>query len=152
MRIADSFIVQAPVERTWTAITDPEIVGTCMPGCEEIETVSDTLYRAKVRIKIGPISANFALKVEVLEEHPPTRIVFVSRGEEGDRASKVQAENMLTLEPLDGGTTRVLYESEVSVTGRLAKFGFGMMKKKTQSLAEEFASGLEDRLNAAVNG
>ncbi len=152
MRIADSFVVHAPVERTWTAITDPAIVGTCMPGCEEIEMVSDTLYRARVGIRIGPVSASFSLEVEVLEEQPPTRIVFVSRGEEGDRASRVQAENMLTLEPLDGGATRVLYESEVSVTGRLAKFGFGMMKKKTQSLAEEFASSLEDRLNVAVNG
>ncbi|MCY4237682.1 MAG: SRPBCC family protein [Rhodospirillaceae bacterium] len=152
MRIADSFVVQAPIDRTWTAITDPAIVGTCMPGCEEIETVSDTFYRAKVRIKIGPISAIFALKVEVLEEQPPTRIVFISRGKEGDRASKVQAENTLTLEPLDGGATKVLYESEVLVTGRLAKFGFGMMKKKAQSLAEEFASSLEDRLNAVVNG
>jgi len=152
MKIADSFVVQAPVEKTWAAITDPEIVIACLPGCENIETVSDTLYKANVGIKMGLISAKFALEVEVLEEEPPTRVVSVTRGEEGGRASNVQAENVLTLAPLDDGATKVLYESEVSVTGRLAKFGFGIMKKKAQSLAAEFASNLETRLTAAVDG
>ena len=150
MKIADSFTVAAPLERTWAAITDPAVVGACLPGCEAIETVSDTLYRARVGVKLGPITAKFAVEVEVLEETPPTRVVSVTRGEEGGRASNIRADNILSLEAADDGTTRVLYESEVSVTGRLAKFGFGIMKKKAQSLAGEFATNLEARLNAAT--
>ena len=150
MKIAGSFTVAAPVERTWQAITDPQIVGACLPGCEAVETVSPTLYRARIGVKLGPISAKFAAEVEVLEEQPPTRIVSVTRGEEGGRASHIRSDNILSLEPADDGGTRVTYEAEMTVTGRLAKFGFGVMKKKAQVLAGEFARNLEARLNAGT--
>lgn len=152
MRIAGSFAVAAPVERTWRAITDPQVVGACLPGCEGIETVSPTLYRARIGVKLGPISAKFAAEVEVLEEEPPVRVVSVTRGEEGGRASNLRSDNVLTLAPADDGGTRVSYEADMAVTGRLAKFGFGVMKKKAQSLAGEFARNLEDRLNADAAG
>ena len=147
MKIADSFVVAAPVERTWRAIRDPQVVGTCLPGCEEIETVSPTFYRARIGVKLGPIAAKFAAEVEVIEEEPPVRVVTVTRGEEGGRASNLRSENILTLAPADDGGTRVSYEADMTVTGRLAKFGFGVMKKKAQSLAGAFARNLEDRLN-----
>ena len=150
MKIADSFTVAAPVDRTWRAITDPLIVGACLPGCEAIETVSPTLYRARIGVKLGPISATFAAEVEVLEEEPPVRVVSVTRGEEGGRASNLRADNVLSLEPADDGGTQVTYESDMTVTGRLAKFGFGVMRKKAQSLAGEFARNLEARLNAGA--
>lgn len=152
MKIAGSFAVAAPVDRTWRAITDPQVVGACLPGCEEIETVSPTLYRAQIGVKLGPISATFAAEVEVLEEEPPVRVVSVTRGEEGGRASRIRSENILTLEPADDGGTRVTYEADMTVAGRLAKFGFGVMKKKAQSLAGEFAGNFEARLKEAVSG
>lgn len=150
MKIADSFTVAAPLDRTWRAIRDPQIVGACLPGCEEIEAVSPTLYRARIGVKLGPISAKFAAEVEVVEELPPVRVVTVTRGEESGRASNLRADNILSLAPAEDGGTLVTWESEMSVTGRLAKFGFGVMKKKAQSLAGEFARNLEDRLNNAA--
>ena len=152
MKIADSFVVAAPVERTWRAIRDPQVVGACLPGCEEIEAVSPTLYRTRIGVKLGPIAAKFAAEVEVLEEEPPVRVVTVTRGEEGGRASHLRSDNILTLAPADDGGTRVSYEADMTVTGRLAKFGFGVMKKKAQSLASEFAGNLEARVNEAASG
>ena len=152
MIIADSFTIAAPVERTWRAITDPEIICACLPGCEEIEVVSPTLYRARVEVRLGPISAKFAAEVEVLEEIPPVRLVSVTRGEEGGRASHVRSNNTLILAPTDNGETCVTCEADMTVTGRIAKFGFGVMKKKAQAIAAEFAGNLEARLNAAVVG
>ncbi len=150
MKIADSFTVAAPVERTWQAIRDPQVVGACLPGCEEIEALSPTLYRARIGVKLGPVSAKFAADVEVVEETPPVRVVTVTRGEESGRASNLRADNVLSLAPAENGGTLVTYESEMTVTGRLARFGFGVMKKKAQSLAGEFARNLEDRLNAGA--
>lgn len=148
MKIEDEFTVAAPIERTWTALKDPQVVGPCLPGCEDIEELSPTTYKARVSLKVGPISARFVVEVEVTEETPPTRIVSMTRGEEGGRASNVRAESVVTLSPTDDGSTKVHYESEVSVTGRLAKFGFGVMKKKAQSLGAEFAKNLSERLTA----
>ena len=97
-------------------------------------------------------AARFAAEVEVLEEEPPVRVVTVTRGEEDGRASNLRSDNILTLAPADGGGTLVSYEADMTVTGRLAKFGFGVMKKKAQSLASEFAGNLEARVNEAASG
>jgi len=147
MKIEDSFTVPASIDRTWAAITDPAVVGPCLPGCEEIEELSPTTYRARVKVKVGIISATFVMEVEVTDEIPPTRIVSVTRGEEGGRASSVKSDNIMTLSPEEDGGTLVHYESDVSVTGRLAKFGFGVMKKKAQSLGREFADALRERVS-----
>ena len=76
----------------------------------------------------------------------------MTRGEEGGRASNLRSDNILTLAPADDGGTLVSYEADMTVTGRLAKFGFGVMKKKAQSLASEFAGNLEARVNEAASG
>jgi carbon monoxide dehydrogenase subunit G len=76
-----------------------------------------------------------------------------TRGEEGSRASSVSAESFLSLAEIDGTNTEVSYSSELSVTGRLGKFGLGVMKKKAHALGEEFASNFRNKIKAhAVEG
>ncbi|HEY8015143.1 MAG: CoxG family protein [Dongiales bacterium] len=146
MRLEGSFIVAAPQERVWTQITDAALMAGCIPGCESIEVVDAKTYRAIVKIQVGPISARFSLIVEVTEETPPWRVISVTRGEEGTRASIVSAENELELLSQDSATTEVRYVSEVSVTGRLGKFGLGVMKKKAQSIGEEFVGNFRAKV------
>jgi len=140
MRLEGSFTVAAPQARVWARITDAALMAGCIPGCESIEVVDARTYRAKVKIQVGPIGARFNLLVEVTEEQAPSRVLSVTRGEEGTRASIVAAENELVLVAQDALTTEVRYASEVSVTGRLGKFGLGVMKKKAQNLSAEFVA------------
>lgn len=149
MKIEDSFEVAAPRERVWRLITDPETVAGCVPGCGGVEVVSPTLYRAKVSVKVGPIKANFNMEVELIEETPPTEVRSKSRGEEGSRASTVSSDNLLRLEAIDDDNTRVYYAAEVSVVGRLGKFGLGVMKKKAESLGKDFAACFKEKVEVA---
>lgn len=149
MKIEDSFEVAAPRERVWRLITDPETVAGCVPGCGGVEVVSPTLYRAKVSIKVGPIKANFNMEVELIEETPPTEVRSKSRGEEGSRASTVSSDNLLRLEAIDDDNTRVFYAADVSVVGRLGKFGLGVMKKKAESLGKDFAACFKEKAEVA---
>ena len=71
----------------WDKIRDPGVMAECIPGCDSIEQMSQTSYRAVVAVKVGPISARFSLVVDVVGEEPPTRLVARARGEEGGRAS-----------------------------------------------------------------
>ena len=147
MKIEDSFRVSASPGTVWAAITDPAIVGPCIPGCEEIQVIDDTRYKARVRIAVGPISASFVLEVEVTELVPPDRVSSVTRGEEGGRASTLKAESELQLRALADGGTEISYSSEVSLVGRLGRFGLGMVKKKAASLGQRFAEAFQSRLN-----
>ncbi len=149
MKIDERFIVNAPIARVWAFINDPEQIGPCVPGCGAIELIGARRYRASVRLAVGPIKTVFTVEVEVTEETPPERLASVTRGEEGGRASSLTANSLLALTPLDGDATEVHYESEVSVVGRLGKFGLGVMRKKVKSLGEAFAAALKERVEAA---
>jgi len=150
MRIEDRFVVAAPRERVWLAIKDPSIVAPCIPGCQSVAVVSPTLYKAKIRVQVGPIKAEFNVDVEIVSETPPEKILSRTRGEEGSRASSLAAENTLRLIALGDNETEVFYTSEAAVVGRLGKFGLGVMKKKAESLGRDFAAAFKRRVEQAT--
>lgn len=150
MRIEGRFTVAAPIERVFARITDAALMASCIPGCEAIEVVDAKTYRARILIEVGPIKARFNLVVEITAEEPPRRVLSVTRGEEGSRASIMSANNELSLATADDGKTEVHYVSEVSVTGRLGKFGLGIMKKKAESLGQKFAEAFRAKVEMAA--
>jgi carbon monoxide dehydrogenase subunit G len=150
MLMEGRFEVTAPRERVWRSITDPALMAGCIPGCEAIEPIDARNYRATVLVAVGPIKARFNLVVELKEESPPQSVTSATRGEEGTRASILYADNRVALAEVAPDRTEVHYRSEVTVTGRLAKFGLGMMKKKLDLLGGEFAERFRERLAAAA--
>jgi carbon monoxide dehydrogenase subunit G len=146
MRIEDRFVVAAPRQRVWEAIKDPAVVAPCIPGCQSVEVISPTLYKAKIRVQVGPIKADFNVDVEIIAETPPEEVRSRTRGEEGSRASSLSAENTLRLTALGEGETEVFYASEAAVVGRLGKFGLGVMRKKAESLGRDFALAFKQKV------
>jgi carbon monoxide dehydrogenase subunit G len=151
MRVDGAFEIDIPRETLFRSITDPALMAVCVPGCESIERLDATTYRAVVKVALGVIKARFNLVVEVTAEIPPECVQSVTRGEEGGRASQLTATNEVLLVDLGGGRSRVEYRSDLSVTGRFGKFALGMMKKKAQSMAQEFADNLRARIVAAAS-
>lgn len=141
MLIDGEFTVVAPPESLMRHLFDARLMASCLPGCESLEALDADRYRAVVAVALAGVKARFDLQVQVVER--AERFVrATTRGEEGGNASQLQADSRITLEPLPEGT-RVRYESEVSVTGRLGRFALGMMKKKAQTLGDEFAQNLQ---------
>ena len=138
MDVAGSFIVEAPQARVWELIRDPAVVARCLPGCSAIEMIDPTSYKAAVKIGLGPLKMVFNVVVQVIEEIAPQTVVSKTSGEEGGRASFISSSNRLDLRPVDDHTTEVTYAATVQMTGRLGKFGLGMMRKKADSVAAEF--------------
>src|SRR5437016_1104277 len=146
MKIEGSFTVARPVGIVWAAIIDPSIVAPCVPGCSAVEVLGPDKYRAEVTVSLGPIKARFNVVVEVSEMLAPERVISVTRGEEGTRASLITANNVLLLRAIDADTTEVAYSSEVSLVGRLGKFGLGIMKKRAKETGDAFAQAFCARL------
>jgi carbon monoxide dehydrogenase subunit G len=150
MRIEGSFVVAAPQGKAWRVLNDVAVVAACVPGCESVERLSELAYRAVVVAEIGIIKARFNMVIEITRTEPPRALYFSSRGEEGSRASMLMSENSVVLDELGAGETRVSLTSDVSVTGRLGKFGLGVMKKKSESMTRVFAESLRLRLVEAA--
>jgi carbon monoxide dehydrogenase subunit G len=150
VKFAGAFEVEASQSEVWEKIRNPGLMAQCSPGCDSIEKLSDTSYRAVVAVKVGPIGAKFNLVVDVLDEEPPTKVLARARGEEGGRASALTSDNVLRLTSLGEQRTRVEYEAEVNLTGRLGKFGLGVMKKKVEQLSVVFVASFRGRLESAA--
>ena len=146
MKIEETFSVNAPIDRAWRFIMNPDQVAPCIPGCGDVEILGEYKYRANVKLAVGPIKTNFNMTVEITEQQAPNFAATLTRGEEGGKASMVTANSELRLKPVNGEQTEVNYKSEVSIVGRLGKFGLGIMKKKAKAIGEEFAENFRARL------
>ena len=138
MQIEQSFTVNAPRSRVWTLIRDPEQMITCVPGCDSIEETGPDTYKAAVVVSVGPIKARFSMTIKVIEETVMKYVRTESKGEEGSRASVVQAISDMRLTDTPEGGTEIHYSSTVEISGRLGRYGSGMMKKIATKLAAKF--------------
>jgi carbon monoxide dehydrogenase subunit G len=146
MKIEETFSVNAPVDRVWAFMMDPDLMAPCIPGCSDVEVLGDNTYRANVKVAVGPIKTSFNVSVELTEQDAPTYAASVTRGEEGGKASMLTANSELRLTSVNSEETEVYYLSEVSLVGRLGKFGLGMMKKKAKAIGAEFAESFKLRI------
>src|SRR6185437_3128959 len=148
MKIEKTFTLSAPQEQVWSFITDPQKVAQCVPGCEGAEEKEPGRYAAAITVKVGPIRTTFRLDIEQTDLRPPEFASYLSKGEEGSRASRISAISTLALKSVTAGSTEVTYTSDINIVGRLGKFGGGMMQKIADSIGEEFVAALKGRLES----
>lgn len=144
MLIEGQFPIAAAPQTLLVHLFDAGLMASCLPGCEKLEAIDADRYRAVVAIAMAGIKARFDLQVQITKRDEQN-VWALTRGDEGGHASSLQADSRVSLEPTPEGTL-VHYRSEVSVTGRLGRFALGMMKKKAQSIGDEFAANLQRKL------
>lgn len=149
MVIESQFNVSAAPQALLAHLFDARFMASCLPGCEQLERLDDDRYRVVVVVAMAGIKARFDLQVAVTGRDE-RNVWAVTRGEEGGQASTLQADSHMQLEPVEAGTL-VRYRSEVNVSGRLGRFALGMMKKKAQSIGDEFAANLRRKLQQAAD-
>lgn len=150
MVFEDSFTVRAPVEDVWAFLRDPERVAPCIPGTERIEVIDDRHYRVVAGARVSFLSVSFAMNVTVTEIEEPLRLVSVAEGIDGRIKERVKISSALTLAPRDAATTDVSYRIDLTVFGKLASLGLGVIKGKAKQMADEFAACIRTRLEAAA--
>jgi carbon monoxide dehydrogenase subunit G len=83
MEIKGEYKIAAPRDKVFAALNDPAILQACIPGCESLEKTSDTEMKAKVRLRIGPVSASFTGKVTLSDIDPPNGYKISGEGQGG---------------------------------------------------------------------
>src|SRR5260370_35687145 len=107
MEIKGEYKIAAPREKVFAALNDPVVLQACIPGCESLEKVSDTEMKAKVRLRIGPVTASFTGKVTLSAIDPPNGYTISAEGQ-GCAAGFAKGGAVVTLRD-DGGATILAY-------------------------------------------
>jgi carbon monoxide dehydrogenase subunit G len=150
VRLENSFEVAAPPERAWDLLLDVPRVIPCMPGAELTETVDESTWKAKLSVKLGPISLAFATDVKRQEADEAARRATLSasaRELRGRGAAQATIESSLTA--LDGGATRVDIATELTLSGAVAQYGRGVVADVSAQLVQSFADCLQAQLVSA---
>jgi carbon monoxide dehydrogenase subunit G len=150
MIFEDRFLVRAPVEKVWAFLRDPQQVALCIPGTEAVDVVDDTHYRVIAGARVSFLSLSFALEVTLTQIEELRRLVSRAEGSDARLKERVKLTSELTLEPSGLGETAVSYRIELDVFGKLASLGLTVIRGKARQMANEFASGIRARLEAAA--
>jgi len=136
MDMTGEYRIPAPRRKVWKALNDPEILKQCIPGCEEIQKLSDTEMTAKVRAKVGPVSAHFGGKVTLSDLDPPNGYKISGEGS-GGAAGFAKGGATVQLAD-DGDGTRLSYSVEANVGGKLAQIGSRLIDATARKMAGDF--------------
>jgi len=113
MDMTGEYRISAPRQRVWEALNDPETLKAAIPGCEELTKLSDHELEARVRAKVGPVSATFTGKVTLNDLNPPASYRIA-------------------------GGTLLRYQAKADVGGKLAQIGSRLIQGTAKKMADDF--------------
>jgi carbon monoxide dehydrogenase subunit G len=126
----------APRETVWAKLNDPEVLKLCIPGCEQLDKLSDTEFQAVAVTKIGPVKAKWKGKVHLTDLDPPNGYKISGEGE-GGIAGFAKGGAVVALSPKDDGTL-LTYNVEAQIGGKLAQLGQRLISGAAKKMADEF--------------
>jgi uncharacterized protein len=147
MELTNEFHVHTPIERAWAVLTDVELIAPCMPGAV-LEEIEGEEFRGGVKIKVGPITAQYKGKATFLERDAVNHKA-VLRAEGRDTKGQGNANATITAQLTPSGTgTVVKVTTDLTITGRVAQFGRGVLADVSAKLLGQFVDCLEHNVLA----
>ncbi|MEM7079240.1 MAG: carbon monoxide dehydrogenase subunit G [Pseudomonadota bacterium] len=155
MQQSGEYSIAAPRDAVWHALNDATILAACIPGCQDMQRVGDAHFKAKVKAKIGPVSAVFDADLELQDLQPPE--AYTIQGDvKGGAAGFGKGKAQVMLEAVDEATTLLRYAVDANVGGKLAQVGSRLVDGAARKMADDFfaafAAQLAGESDTAVAG
>lgn len=148
MRFEHEIVIEAPFEKVRDFLDDVPAVARCLPGLEQIQAAGDGVYEGSVRVKIGPLGLNLSGRATVEREAGLDGWRLQGEGRDGRAGAGARASLEARLEELAPARTRVTLVADIQFSGRLAELGQPLIRRKADSLVEEFAENLRQAVEA----
>ena len=156
MQLENKFTIAAPIEEAWKALNDPELIAPCFPGAALTDYTGDS-FEGTVKVKLGPISLTYKGKGTYIERDDANHKVVIEasgRDARGNGTAKATVTGTMVADGAD--KTAVTMVTDMTVTGRPAQFGRGVISDVADKIIGQFASCVADKLtgpgDAASNG
>ncbi len=145
MELNNEFEVDRPIDEAWALLTDVERIAPCLPGAQ-LEEIEGDEYRGTVKVKVGPITAQYKGKATFVEKDDAAHKA-VLKAEGRDSRGQGNASALITAQLAEvGGKTKVSVNTDLTVTGKVAQFGRGVMADVSEKLLGQFVQNLEAKV------
>lgn len=133
-------------QQAWDALNDPEVLKTCIPGCEKVEATGENRYALGMTVRVGPVSARFNGRIELQDVAPPESYTMAFEGQ-GGAAGFGKGSAKVHLAPLAEGTACQLdYSAHAQVGGKIAQVGQRLVDGVAKSMAEDFFRRFDEEM------
>ena len=152
MELKNSFTVPADIETAWKTLLDVEAIAPCMPGAT-LESVDGDEFSGNVKVKLGPVSMTYGGQARFLSKDESTHTAVIEGTGKETRGSGTARANVTTAMVAEGPQlTRVDVTTDLTITGKAAQFGRGVMQDVAGRLVGQFATNLEGVIASRTGG
>lgn len=149
MQLDHEFTVPVPADQAWTVLLDIARIAPCLPGAV-IDSVTDEGFAGRVKVKVGPIAISYAGQGRFVErDQAAGRVLIDAAGKETRGSGTAKASIAAQLHD-EGASTRVTVQTDLTITGRPAQFGRGVMVDVGNKLLGQFTDCLAERLGESA--
>jgi len=142
MELINTFDVSVPIEMAWKVLTDVERIAPCLPGAQ-LQEIEGNEYRGIVKVKVGPIQAQYKGKAIFIERDDVNfKAVLDASGRDTRGQGNASATITAQLEAA-GDKTHVTVTTDLTVTGKVAQFGRGVLADVSAKILTQFVDNLE---------
>ena len=143
--MTNSRVIPAPPPVVWAALNDPDALKASLPGCESLERIDESTWKATVAAKVGPVSARFSGTMKIVESNAPDGYTLRFEGQ-GGAAGFANGEAKVTLTPAESNATTLSYDVKAQVGGKIAQIGSRLIDGAAAKIADEFFARFSERL------
>jgi carbon monoxide dehydrogenase subunit G len=137
MKMIGEVTLPADRQTVWGRLNNPEVLKACIPGCQSLEKTGENGFIAIVKIKVGPVSATFKGAVTLSDLDPPNSYRISGQGE-GGVAGFAKGGALVTLNDTEACETKLTYDVEANVGGKLAQLGGRLIDGVAKKMADQF--------------
>lgn len=151
MELTNEFVIDRTVEETWKILNDLEFIAPCMPGAQLTEIEGDE-YRGLVKIKVGPITANYKGKASFIEQDVENKVARLKAEGRDPRQGNANAMVTATMKAIGDSQTNVEIHTDLGLSGKIASFGRGAIEDVSKKILGQFTDNLRDKLEEGTDG
>jgi uncharacterized protein len=148
MKITGELTVRAPQEAVFNAVQDARFFASCIEGVQELNEIDPTHYDAVLETKVAYMKFRFKLSIEVTKKEPPSALEAKVEGTPLGIVGRITATSLTRLSQI-GDETKIEYEIEAAITGKLGSLGQPVLRSKAKEMEKQFAGRLREKFEQA---
>ncbi len=135
MKIEGKYSFNVSRQRLWDTLLDPDVLASCIPGCQEFRPTSDDRYMVSLKVGVGAVSGAYRATVAVLDKVEPEAYTMLVEGK--GSGTTLAGRGTMTLHETENGS-EVRLVADARVTGIVARVGQRLMGSASKSLVGQF--------------